>query len=160
MKNLLPPLLVNSDEIKQVLLATILQVTLEGRQKVDAELMYLPFDDSGKPDLESFFACIKDSLLTRFALTLQELGELADDAGYSDNESLFEIAVNSLSKHTAQGEFGELILFIILDVYFRAPKLFSKVAQKQNRRVACPSSNDLGRECMVHNFLGSMHSIE
>ncbi|MBO6504475.1 MAG: DUF1837 domain-containing protein [Kordiimonadaceae bacterium] len=131
----LPPLLPNHDEIKQVLPALTVPVTLANGEKVDVELMYLPFNDDDKPDLESFFACVKDSLLARFALTLQEMGELADDAGFDANENLFEIAANCLSTHTAQGELGELILFIILDVYFNAPKLFSKVAQKQNRRM-------------------------
>ena len=52
------------------------------------------------------------------------------------HEELFNKAIRKVSKHTIKGELGELLLFTLLDVYFEAPKLLSKISLKTSRRVA------------------------
>ncbi|WP_354624886.1 DUF1837 domain-containing protein [Psychromonas sp. MME2] len=47
----------------------------------------------------------------------------------------FQKALRKISRHTAKGELGELILFTLLDVYLLAPKLLSKVSMKTNPRM-------------------------
>ncbi len=96
--------------------------------------LHLPYVD-GKFDLEAFFQQVRDSLLTTFVFKCSEIERKLKSNNPVTLERLFEKALRKLSAKTAQGELGELLLFIVLEVFFGAPKLLSKVADKQDAQI-------------------------
>lgn len=122
------------DKIKAILKEVSFSFKLEDGRDVTTLLIYLPVTDGAGPYVH-FFEQIRSGILQNFVFSSSEvekkLGLESDDA----LEELFNKAVRKLSKHTAKGELGELILFTVLDVYFQAPKILSKVSMKSNPRM-------------------------
>lgn len=149
MASKLEPQLKNAKQIRSVLKEVPTTFKLGDGRRVRTLLVYLPVKE-GATCLEEFFDLIRQGILQNFVFTCKEverkLGLETPDAF----EDLFNKAVRKLSRHTAKGELGELILFTLLDVYFKAPKLLSKVAMKTS-----PTVPVFGGDAVHGQFEGS-----
>ena len=125
----------NSNEIREVLRKHSLTTKLPCGETVETLLVYLPCKN-GTCDHSELLELIKNSLLTNFTLTIKEIENKLSIKSDSSPEDLFKKAVRKISKHTAKGELGELLLFTLLEVYFQAPKLLSKISLKTSVNVA------------------------
>ena len=125
----------NSQEIRDVLREVDISFTLHGGEPVETLLVYLPCK-GGVCDHSDLFRVIKQSIMTNFVLTCSEIEKKLFIKNDKAPEELFKKAIRKISKHTAQGELGELLLFTLLEVYFGAPKILSKISLKTARRVA------------------------
>tara|TARA_R100001224_G_C4025788_1_gene150928 strand:- start:1832 stop:2605 length:774 start_codon:yes stop_codon:yes gene_type:complete len=85
--------------------------------------------------IEKLFEVIKNEILHKFILSANEIIKKSNRQNIENIEDLFSKALRKLSKHTAHGELGELILFTLLEVYYEAPKLLSKISLKTSRRM-------------------------
>lgn len=124
----------NAEEIKSILNKVDVSFVLSGSRKVQTLLVYLPIKD-GTIDLAKFFEAIKNGILSNFVFSCSEVEKKLGIKNPNSAEDLFEKAIRKISQHTAKGELGELILFTLLDVYFGAPKILSKVSMKTNPRM-------------------------
>lgn len=127
--------LVNSQEIQNVLRKIDVSFELSGGESVETLLIYLP-SKNGVCDHSDLFRVIKQSVLTNFVFSCSEIENKLSIKSDEAPEELFKKAVRKISQHTAKGEFGELLLFTLLDIYFDAPKILSKISLKTSRRVA------------------------
>jgi hypothetical protein len=134
MKKQLKTQLENSQEIRKVLREVDISFTFKGRH-VETLLVYLPCK-GGVCDHSDLFRVIKQSIMTNFVFSCSEIERKLSIKADKAPEELFKKAVRKISEHTAQGELGELILFTLLEVYFKAPKILSKISLKSSRRVA------------------------
>lgn len=134
MNDYLEPQLKNPDEIKKVLKEVPISFKLEDGRDVKTLLVYL-LNNGGKSCHLEFFKLIKESILANFAFSCSEIEKKLGIKNSKSAEDLFNKAVRKLSKHTAKGELGELILFTLLDVYFNAPKILTKITFKTDRRM-------------------------
>lgn len=130
----LEPQLKNPKKIKNVLRQVEVSFRLSNGANVETLLIYLPLDVAGSR-LSDFFDVIKDDVMANFVFTCTEIEKKLGVQKPDTVKKLFEKAIRKISQHTAQGELGELILFTLLDVYFEAPKLLSKISTKTNRRM-------------------------
>ncbi|SMF26880.1 protein of unknown function [Alteromonadaceae bacterium Bs31] len=130
----LQPQLKNASEIRDVLKEVDVSFTLADGREIQTLLVYLPID-GGVSCYSDFFDKIKDGILYNFVFSCSEIEKKLGIKNSSSAEELFDKAIRKLSKHTAKGELGELILFTLLDVYIRAPKILSKVSLKTNRKM-------------------------
>ena len=135
MNTMLQPQLKNSEEIKRVLKKVNVSFNLADGRSVSTLLVYLPCIENGKSDHAEFFNCIKQGILQNFVLSCSEVEKKTRIKSNVSSEEMFQKALRKISKHTAKGELGELILFTLLDVYLSAPKLLSKVSMKTNPRM-------------------------
>ncbi len=119
----------NADEIKNILKEVKFSHTLRDGRKVKTLLVYLPIV-AGKSSHTEFFEKVKDGILANFIFSCTEVEKKMGLKNKNSKEQLFIKSISKLSKHTAQGELGELILFTLLDVYLKAPKLLSKMVMK------------------------------
>lgn len=134
MSDYLQPQLKNFEEIKKILQKAEFDTTLPDGREVSTLLVYLPIK-SGVSSYTEFFDLIKSELLANFVLSCSEIEKKLNVWNDDAAEKLFEKSLRKMSKKTAQGELGELILFTLLDVYFGAPKILSKVSLKSNRKM-------------------------
>jgi hypothetical protein len=125
----LQPQLQNAHEIKEILKEVEFAHTLTDGRKVKTLLVYLPIV-KGKSSHTEFFEKIKDGILANFIFSCTEIEKKMGLENKNGKDQLFIKSIRKLSKHTAQGELGELLLFTLLDVYLMAPKLLSKIAMK------------------------------
>lgn len=123
-----------SSEIRKVLRKVNVSFTVEG-QPVETLLVYLPCKE-GVCDHSELFRVIKESILTKFVLSCSEIEKKLSIKCDKSSEELFKKAVRKISTHTAKGELGELLLFTLLEIYFKAPKILSKISLKTSRHVA------------------------
>jgi len=124
----------NSQEIRDVLREIDVDFKLDSGEYVETLTVYLPCKE-GVCDHSDLLRVIKQSIMTNFVLSFSEIEKkLSIDSGKVPEE-LFKKAVRKISKHTAKGELGELLLFTLLEVYFEAPKILSKISLKTARRV-------------------------
>lgn len=135
MDTILEPQLKNAEEIKKILKKSPSTFTLSDGRKVDTYLVYLPCDEDGRNYYYDFFECIKNGILQNFVFSCSEIKKKLNIEIDIVYEELFKKALRKISKHTAKGELGELILFTLLDVYLNAPKLLSKVSMKTNPKM-------------------------
>ena len=119
----------NSLEIRDVLREVPVSFNLHGGESVETLLVYLPCKD-GVCDHSALFRVIKQSIMTNFVFSCSEIEKKLSIKNDKPQEELFKKAVRKISKHTAKGELGELLLFTLLDVYFKAPKILSKISLK------------------------------
>jgi len=124
----------NSHEIRDVLREITVGFELHGGESVETLLVYLPCKN-GVCDHSDLFRVIRQSIMTNFVLSCSEIEKKLSIKRKKAPEKLFEKAVRKISKHTAKGELGELLLFTLLDVYFKAPKILSKISLKTNPRM-------------------------
>jgi hypothetical protein len=124
----------NSLEIRDVLREVAVNFELHGGESVETLLVYLPCKN-GVCDHSDLFRVIKQSIMTNFVFSCSEIEKKLFIKSDKAPEELFKKAVRKISKHTAKGELGELLLFTLLDVYFEAPKLLSKISLKTSRRM-------------------------
>lgn len=120
-------------EIKSVLRKVQVQFELYDGTPVETLLSYLPCKN-GVCDHSELFRVIKKELMVNFALSCEEIENKLSIKRKKSPDQLFKKAVRKFSKHTAKGELGELLLFTILEVYFGAPKILTKI--KTSRRVS------------------------
>lgn len=130
----LEPQLQNADDIKSVLKKVEATFVLDDDREVQTLLVYLP-TEQGVSCHEAFFEKIKEGILHNFVFSCSEVEKKLGIENEEAAEELFDKAIRKLSKQTAKGELGELILFTLLDVYFGAPKILSKVSMKTNPRM-------------------------
>lgn len=130
MEPVLKPQLSNADEIKSILKELPTTFYLEDGRQVNTLLVYLPCHEDGKASLFELFECIKNGILQNYVFTCTEIERKLGKSSETAMDELFNKALRKISKHTAQGELGELILFTLLDVYLSAPKILSKVSMK------------------------------
>ncbi|ENM3752740.1 DUF1837 domain-containing protein [Vibrio cholerae] len=131
MEPVLKPQLSNADEIKSILKELPTTFYLEDGRQVNTLLVYLPCHEDGKVSLSEFFECIKNGIMQNYVFTCTEIQKKLGINSETAMDELFNKALRKISKHTAQGELGELILFTLLDVYLSAPKILSKVSMKE-----------------------------
>ncbi|GGX54511.1 HamA C-terminal domain-containing protein [Saccharospirillum salsuginis] len=124
----------NANKIKALLKNVDVEHTCPNGQKVETLLVYLPISN-GKTDYSEFFELIRTELLHNFVFSCTEIEKKLGVKSKKSKEDLFNKAIRKLSKKTAHGELGELIIFTLLDVYFEAPKILSKVSQKSNPKM-------------------------
>lgn len=130
----LPPQLENDTEIKCILKEISTTFELDDGREVKTLLVYLPSKE-GVSSHSEFFEIVRKNLLANFVFSCSEIEKKLGVKNPKSAEELFQKAIRKLSTHTAQGELGELILFTLLDVYFMAPKILSKVSLKTNPRM-------------------------
>ncbi len=123
----------NSADIQAVLQKIDIQHSVDNKE-VDCRVIYLPCAN-GECDTSALFEIIKSSLLTNFALSYSEIKKKLHFYPKDGAEQLLEKSIQKLSKKTAHGELGELLLFTILDVYLGAPKILSKISMKTSPRM-------------------------
>ncbi|MCT4534775.1 DUF1837 domain-containing protein [Halodesulfovibrio sp.] len=152
MSKILKSQLANSVQIKSILNKVDVVFTLKCGTRVEVLLIYLPCK-SGECDLSSLYQLIKDCIITDFALSYSEIRKKLRRNPADAPQELLEKAVRRLSQHTAQGELGELLLFTILDVYFNAPKIVSKISQKQARRMPAFGADAIHAQYMNNNLV-------
>lgn len=136
MTSYLEPQLQNAEGIKKLLKEVPFSFTLADGRSVRTLLVYLPIED-GKCSYSGFFEEIKKGILYNFVFKCSEIEKKLGIENVKEDAAteLFEKALRKLSQHTAKGELGELLLFTLLDVYFGAPKILSKVATKTSPRM-------------------------
>lgn len=125
----------NASHIKRIFKQVQTSFTLHDGRSVKTLLVYLPCMEDSKTSHDALFKCIKDGILQNFVFSYNEIQKKLHRSSETAMEELFEKAIRKLSAHTAKGELGELILFTLLDVYFEAPKLLSKISMKTNPRM-------------------------
>lgn len=130
MDKALKPQLDNSAEIKSILKEVPCNFRLPDQRVVNTLLVYLPCHEDGKISLTEFFEFVRNGILQNFVFSCKEIEKKLGMQSTTAMEDLFDKALRKISKHTAQGELGELLLFTLLDVYLKAPKLLSKVSMK------------------------------
>ncbi len=130
----LTPQIKNISEVKGIFREHSISFKLGSGESVQTLLIYLPYNN-GKTDVTSVFEIVKSSLMANFVFRHSEIEKKLGFKSNDSSEDLFKKAVRKLSQHTAQGELGELILFTLLDVYFKAPKILSKISMKTSRRM-------------------------
>lgn len=135
MDTILESQLKNAEDIKKILKRSPSSFTLSDGREVDTYLVYLPSDEDGKNYYYDFFECIKNGILQNFVFSCSEIKNKLNIESDIVYDELFKKALRKISKHTAKGELGELILFTLLDVYLNAPKLLSKISMKTNPKM-------------------------
>tara|TARA_B100001971_G_C18153971_1_gene517436 strand:+ start:80 stop:973 length:894 start_codon:yes stop_codon:yes gene_type:complete len=129
MEKRLQPQLKIKNELDAVLKNVEVSFKSHDDRDVQTLLVYMPLD--GNPDpLNKFFSVVKEGILANFVLKCSDIERQLRIHKEGAAERLFNKAVRQLSKHTAQGELGELIMFTLLDVYLEAPKLLTKISTK------------------------------
>lgn len=129
MEKRLRPQLKIKEELSAVLSNVEVTFKLNDGRDVQTLLVYMPLDGHPNP-LNKFFSIVKEGILANFVLKCSDIERQLRIYKEGAAERLFDKAVRQLSKHTAQGELGELILFTLLDVYLEAPKLLTKISTK------------------------------
>lgn len=124
----------NAKEIKNILREVETKFELDDGSSVQTLLVYLPCNN-GVSDHSELLKVIKDSIMSNFVLSCSEIERKLAIKSKVTPEMLFKKAVRKFSQHTAQGELGELILFTLLEVFFSAPKILSKISLKTSRRM-------------------------
>ena len=123
----------NTDEIRKILKEVTFKYSWSG-EVVDVHLIYLPCVN-GICDISSLLEIIKKGLLTNFVLSHKEIQKKIKLNCQESEEELFNKAVRAMSRKTAHGELGELLLFTMIELYLGAPKILSKVSKKTSRRM-------------------------
>ncbi|KZM44109.1 hypothetical protein OA92_05235 [Marinomonas sp. SBI22] len=139
----------NPNKIKDVLKKAPISFKLNDGRRVETLLIYLPSVEDKKTSHDALFECIKEGVLQNFVFSYKEMQKKLGRASDTAMVDLFDKAIKKLSKHTAKGELGELILFTLLDVYIQAPKLLSKISMKTNPRMPV-----FGADAVHGQFLG------
>ncbi|PKF78225.1 DUF1837 domain-containing protein [Vibrio sp. vnigr-6D03] len=125
----------NVSQIKDILKQVQTSFKLHDGRRVETLLVYLSSVEDTKTSHDALFEYIKAGILQNFAFSYKEIQKKLGRSPETAMEDLFDKAIKKLSKHTAKGELGELILFTLLDVYIQAPKLLSKISMKTNPRM-------------------------
>lgn len=151
MEAYLQPQLKNPQEIKNILKNVNVTHVLHDGRKVQTLLVYLPIEN-GVSRHEDFLEVIKASILYNFVFSCREIEKKLgiDDTGSATR--LFERAIRKISETTAKGELGELILFTLLDVYFQAPKILSKISLKTNPKMPVFGADAVHGQYIDGNF--------
>lgn len=96
--------------------------------RVDVLLTFIPFRNGGI-DTASFLSLIKDQIITNFVITYKEIQKQYQKKNKSEaDEYLYNKAIRKITRDTAKGKLGELLLYLLLEKYFNAPKIFSKIS--------------------------------
>lgn len=141
----------NASEIRSILREVPVSFNLADGRKVKTLLVFFPIKN-GISDHAIFLEKIRKEILSNFVFTCKEIEKKLGVSNSNAAEKLFNKAVRKLSQHTAQGELGELILFTLLDIYFGAPKLLSKISTKTSRRMAVHGADAVHGQFYNGNF--------
>lgn len=130
MEKSIPTQLENSEEIKDALRVFKCNKYVHDGYTIKSVLMHVKFSNN-EYDLNHLFAVVKRSIITHFVFSYNEITERMGIKTEDDMaERLFTKAVRWLTKTTAKGELGELLLFTVLDVHVGAPKILNKIQHK------------------------------
>ncbi len=122
-------------QVRNVLKRIDYEIRLKDGAVVDTCLIYLPCKN-GVCEVSALFNLIKEILFIHFCFSITEISnKLGIEFNESQKQQLFLKAVRNTSQHTAQGELGELLLFALLEAYYDAPKILTKMSLKSSRRV-------------------------
>lgn len=135
MKKRLKTQLDNSQEIRNILRKISIKPMLHEGKPIETLLIFLPCKD-GICDHSDLLRVIKQNIMTNFVLSFSEIEKKLSIKSEKTPGELFKKSVRKISRHTAKGELGELLLFTLLEVYFEAPKILSKISLKTSRRMA------------------------
>lgn len=108
----LAPQLKNATEIKNILKEVELSWQLPDGRDVETLMVYLPII-AGNTDHSDFFKELEKSLLANFVLECSEIEKKLGISNKESPQSLLKKAIRKLSQHTAKGELGELLLFLM-----------------------------------------------
>ena len=96
--------------------------------RVDVLLTFIPFRN-GCIDTASFLSLIKDQIITNFVITYKEIQKQYQRKDKIPGDKyLYNKAIRKITPYTAKGKLGELLLYLLLEKYFNAPKIFSKIS--------------------------------
>ena len=123
-----------NENVKDILKKVDRPISNSRGEVINFSVYYLAYDES-EPSLRKFYQLIKDDLLYKFVFSNKEIKEKSNSNSESWKNKLFNKALRKLSKHTAKGELGELIIFTLLEVYLDAPKILSKISTKTSPRM-------------------------
>ncbi|MGE4317735.1 MAG: DUF1837 domain-containing protein [Deferribacterales bacterium] len=125
----------DTTQVRNVLQRIDHEVMLKDGTVVDTCLIHLPCNN-GVCEVSELFNLIKEILFIHFCFSITEISnKLGIEFNESQKQQLFLKAVRNTSQHTAQGELGELLLFALLETYYDAPKILTKMSLKTNRRM-------------------------
>lgn len=148
------PQLPNPSEIKKVLKEVEVNFHLDDGREVSTLLVYLPIQE-GVSNHIKFLEQVKQGILHNFVFSYSEIEKKLGIKGDGKAaERLLDKAIRKLSQHTAHGELGELLLFTLLDVYFKAPKILSKISQKSSRKMPV-----YGADAVHGQFIGGKFKL-
>jgi hypothetical protein len=96
--------------------------------RVKVLLTFIPFRN-GRIDILSFLKLIKDQIIINFIITYKEIQKhyQRKDKLAADKD-LYDKAIRKITRNTAKGKLGELLLYLFLEKFFEAPKIFSKIS--------------------------------
>jgi hypothetical protein len=97
-------------------------------RNVDVLLSFIPFQN-GCIDTDKFLKVIKDQIIIKFVITYREIQKhyRRKDSIEADKD-LYDKAIRKITRNTAKGKLGELLLYLFLEKYFFAPKILSKIS--------------------------------
>lgn len=95
---------------------------------VNVLLSFVPFQ-KGCVDVQSLLLLLKDQIITKFVMSYKEVQKhyQRKDRLEADKQ-LYEKALRKITKNTAKGKLGELLLYLFLEKFFSAPKILSKIS--------------------------------
>lgn len=97
-------------------------------KSIKARLLYIRYNDQCI-DTDSFLTLIKDHVIVNFVITFEEIQKHYQRKNEVIAASdLYRKAIRKITKHTAQGKLGELILYLCIEKFFKAPKILSKIS--------------------------------
>jgi hypothetical protein len=95
---------------------------------VDVLLTFIPFRN-GCIDTARFLSLVKDQIITNFIITYKEIQKQYQRKDKLEADRyLYNKAIRKITRDTAKGKLGELLLYLLLEKYFNAPKIFSKIS--------------------------------
>lgn len=102
--------------------------TTHNGKKVDVILSYAPWNN-GNIDTHSLLLLIKDQIVRKFIITYQEvLKHYSRKDKIEADKDLYAKAIRKITSSTAKGKLGELLLYIFIELFFKAPKILSKLS--------------------------------
>jgi len=113
-------------------------ITYDAKYKdadVKVLLSFIPFR-SGCIDIESFLKLLKDQIIIKFAITYKEIQKQykRKDKLEADKD-LYDKAIRKITRSTAKGKIGELLLYLFLEKFFAAPKILSKISNLDDSNI-------------------------
>lgn len=122
-----------------------------GDSRLQGDFFYLPFRD-GKPTTDEFLTYLATQMLN-YAIPFNKRMEAYSVSNPSDLAPITALkkeAKDLFQRATNTGEFGELILYLILRDFFDAPQVVCKMSLKTN-----PNLPVFGADALHMGFIGS-----
>jgi len=96
-------------------------------------LTYIPYRD-GRISIDNFLKLIKDQIIVNFVINYKEIQKQYQRKDkLAGDKYLFDKAARKITRTTAKGKLGELLLYLLIEKYLQAPKIFSKISLLSDR---------------------------